>query len=172
MASNIVGYSSLVLITTIVSVGLYLVTNQYLEKIEETIQNKNLESIAFKIHFYLEQAKYLEDNSSISYSFHSPYITITPLRNGIRIEKRNNFGGHIYVENVTSFDCLSDVTMDQFGNILEKISDGIYKGTGITETFVICDPNINITTFSSTKYGNYFEITFKKINKTTVEVEI
>ncbi len=162
----------IILITTIISVGLYLVTNTYLNNIEDTIQNKNLEALAFKIHFYLEQAKYLDINSTISYSFYSPYIFITPLKNGIRIEKRNKIGSFVYYENATSFDCKSEVVYDQFGNKLVKINDGIYKGTGIFEIFVICDPGINITTTSSTKSGTYFKIFFKKINKSNIEVEI
>ncbi len=171
MTSNIVGYTMIIAITTIISIGLYLTTNTYLNTIIDTIQNKNLEEIAFKIYFYLNQIKYMENNSTISYSFHSPYIFITPLKNGIKIEKQNKIGNFIYYENVSNFDCRSDVVYLS-GNVLHKISDGIYEGTGINEIFVICDPNINITTHSSTKSGNYFHIYLKKINNSEVEVEI
>ena len=173
MASNVVGYTMIVVMTTIISIGLYIATNTYMNSIIDTIQNKNLEELAYKIYFYFNQIKYMENNTTISYSFYSPYIFITPLKNGIRIEKTNRIGASVYYENVSYFDCSSKVGYDPFtGEYLVKLEDGLYKATGHSEIFIICDPNINITTYSSTKSGNYFDMYFKKINNTTIEVEI
>jgi len=93
--------------------------------------------------------------------------------NGIRIEKINKIGASVYYENVSYFDCLSKIGYDPFtGEYLVKLEDGLYKATGNSEIFIICDPKLNITTYSSTKSGNYFDMYFKKINNTTIEVEI
>ena len=163
----------IVVMTTIISIGLYIATNTYMNSIIDTIQNKNLESLAYKIYFYFNQIKYMENNTTIDYSFHSSHIFITPLKNGIRIEKINKIGSSVYYENVSYFNCLSKVSYDQStGEYLVKLENGLYKATGNSEIFVICDPNINITTHSSTKSGGYFDIYLKKINNNTIEVEI